>query len=561
MPRKLYSRLLSLTALLGAVVLVVAACGGADPTAAPAPQAPAPTKAPAKPTATPEPTATLGRASAAVRVSRDLEVAFEKLDFELLPQTTRARKWNDGLYDYIVGADGKGKLSGTLGIATSWETNSDSTQWTFKIRKGATFHNGDPVTAHDVKFTQDHHARPESTVSNASYLREKMTTSVPDEHTMVVDLSSPNFQFPADVLSGLGSGPSAQLLSKKVMEAIGDEEYNKKPMASGPWEFREVNVGSNMKFDAFQKHWRITDHQYTGLALNLIPEEEARVALLKSGKADVVAVGRARGGEMKDDGFYVFVKPGSAVGSVFIHEQHHTEYDNPLGDVRVRKAMNLSIDRQLIVDTYLSGLATATVDYPIVSWDSAHKKHALIPYDPDQARALLKEADRVGFDLDLHMLPWGGLPEGPEIMEYVATSLEDIGINVNRIPTTLGTMRTPWFKQDFGKPSASGVIFISNRLIATALGAYSKTSGPRLTEDDELATLGGSWRGATNLKDYKAIGQKIQDKTLEKYIYMTMFEAGDTYAGAQDVGNVWSLGKFAYSIRVGHLAAGGRHSS
>jgi len=564
MPTKRYSRLFSLAVLLGIVVLVVAACGGGDPTPATAPAATSvPAKAPTatpQPTNTPAPTATLGRTATAVPVQRDLVLAFETLDFELLPQTTRARLWNEALYDYVVGSDSSGELQESLGIAESWQANSDFTQWTFKIRQDAVFHNGDPVTAHDVKFTQDHHSRPESTVSNVSYLREKMITSVPDDGTLVVDLSSPNFLFPADVLSGLGSGPSAQLLSKAVMEEIGDEEYNKKPMGSGPYAFREVNVGSNMAFDAFRDHWRINDQAFSGLDLRLIPEEEARVALLKSGTADVIAVGRSSGGEMRDDGFNVFVKEGSGIGSVFIHEQHHTEYDNPLSDKRVRQAMNLSIDRELIVETFLSGLATPTVDYPIVSWDTAHVKHPLFPYDPDKARGLLEEAGRVGMDLDLQMLPWSGLPESLEIMEYVAVSLEDIGIKVNRVPTTLGTMRTPWFGQGFNKPTASGVIFISNRLIATPLGAYSSTSVARLTEDVELSTLGGSWRGATNEADYKSIGQAIQDMTLDKFIYMTMFEAGDTYAASTDVGNVWSLGIYAYSIRIGNLAAGGRHS-
>ena len=563
------SKLMRFSSLLGvgvAVSLIVAACGGGTATAVPTA---VPTKAPAATNTTaPAPTAT-----AVLTSSGEMNVALANMNFELIMRDGTMRSYIDSMYDWVIGSTPDGKMDPASGLATSWTVAPDALSLTLKTRDGITFWNGNKASASDIRANLE---RVVATgfpgtggagTKSAGYIGSE----VPDANTVVVKFGKPSLYFHINQFSRLagGSEPS-HVIDGKYFAEVGEAGYNKAPSGSGPYKFKSVTIGDNVTVEAVTRHWLRGVPRTKTLTFKQVPEGSTRLALLRSGGADLALIGRAQLEDVKKAGLQIFARDNSGCGCWRIDEQYKAEYPNygpnPLADARVRQALDwYAIDRKAIVDTFMKGLATPSMNYPVFSRDPAYKALPVPAYDPAKAKALLDAAgfpQKTGgrFELDFVIVPRPQIPEGQEIAESMAVYFEQLGIKVNRRPMEYANYRdTLTTGKGFTKPTVFGVWFLAGSPVAGAgiSGVNWRKGGSLFATawDEDVAKVADLWGQAKTQDDYIKLGQQYQQILYDKGLTSILFSTGEIIAASAKVPKAYNLGTAGYSFQFEVAAA------
>ena len=201
--------------------------------------------------------------------------AVELLAAQTLDPILEARPGNAtyqaAMYDSLVGFNiEKGGLG--PGVAERWVLSEDGLSWTFHLRPGQKFHNGDPLTAHDVKFSLERQMAPNSLAAAAGSMRRSFKSiEVVDELTVRVNTQGTQIGLPAALSRAVAT--EGAIMPKKYIETVGEEEFRKKPIGSGPWKFLRSVPGDRLEFEAVDyAHWRGRPH-FKQLHVLQIPEE------------------------------------------------------------------------------------------------------------------------------------------------------------------------------------------------------------------------------------------------------------------------------------------------
>ena len=353
------------------------------------------------------------------------------------------------IYDSLVGFDLERGGIGP-GVAERWEIAPDGLSWTFHLRKDVKWHNGDPLTAHDVKFSIERTMSEGSLASRAAQLRRNVTkVEVVDDHTVRIHTDGVQVYFP----SGLSRAvfQEGQLMPRKYIEEVGEEGFRKNPIGSGPWKFVESVPGDYVEFEAVDyPHWRGRPH-FKRLRILLIPEESTRVAMVRTGEAAIAAISPEAIQEVRAADMKVVSVPAT-MQAIFqfwgLYKPEHK--DSPLNDKRVREALSLAIDRQQIIDHVMYGEAGwplpfaafgYTVDMDRERWQGWAEK--AFRYDLARAKELLTEAGYPqGFELNFANTALPGTPYMTQIGETVADFWTKLGIKVNLKHYEWGAFRT-----------------------------------------------------------------------------------------------------------------------
>ncbi len=291
--------------------------------------------------------------------------------------------WGWAMYDSLLTFDPKGNIVGS--VAESYKLSPDGKTWTFKIRKGMKFHNGEPVTSADVAFSVVRFSSKESTNPWSPYLRNNFeSVETPDTYTFVYHSAKPE---PALAVPFAWT----RILPKNYIEKEGIENFRKRPIGSGPWKFVKFVSKTSMEMEANTQHWRQVP-AFEKCIDQLVPEESTRIAMLKRGDVDIaVNLSYDRIVEMKKAGFGL--QPAGLPTLANINFTGTFMTQGPTSDKRVRQAMSYAINRQELCDTFYKGLAKPGgrwfMDEYTWGWDPSWKPD---PYDPNKVKALLKEA-------------------------------------------------------------------------------------------------------------------------------------------------------------------------
>jgi len=177
--------------------------------------------------------------------------AVESLSAQTMDPILEARPGNAiyqaPMYDSLVGFDIVKGGTGP-GVAEKWELSEDGLTWTFHIRSGQKFHNGDALTARDAKFSLERQMAPNSTAAAAATFRRVIKSiDVDDDLTLRVNTVSPQIGLPA--LLSRAVAPEGAIMPKAYIEKVGEDEFRRKPIGSGPWRFVETcpATGSSSK--------------------------------------------------------------------------------------------------------------------------------------------------------------------------------------------------------------------------------------------------------------------------------------------------------------------------
>ncbi|GIX45931.1 MAG: hypothetical protein KatS3mg131_0142 [Candidatus Tectimicrobiota bacterium] len=293
------------------------------------------------------------------------------------------------IYTALVGITDDGQLSPDTGAARRWEMSPDGRTWTFWLRDNITFHNGDPLTAEDVKFSLEKMLSPKSVASYVGRLRQQIVAvEVAGPYQVVIRTKDPVLFLPWD-LSDI-QGTEGMIQPKRYTEAVGDEGFAQQPVGSGPYRVVEQRHGDFLRLEAVERHWAIGVPRYKTLLFKKVPEESTRIAMLKTGEADVISVSRERAAELAAAGFRIFTKPRWSILGMYFHEQWRPEV--PISKLKVRQALNLAINREELAQYVFAGMAAPAAVYPIPSRaPGADPTLEPYPYDPERARQLLRE--------------------------------------------------------------------------------------------------------------------------------------------------------------------------
>src|SRR5437868_58892 len=290
-----------------------------------------------------------------------LVFAVESLGAQTLDPILEGRPGNAvyqaAMYDSLIGFDvAKGGVG--PGVAERWELSPDGLAWTFHLRPGQTFHNGDKLTAHDVKFSLERQMGPGSLAAAAATMRRTIKSiEVVDDLTVKVHTTSPQIGLPASLSRAVA--PEGAVMPKAYIEKVGEEEFRKKPIGSGPWKFVRNVPGDRIEFTAVTTpHWRGRPH-FKDLTILLVPEESTRVSMVRTGEAAIASIGPESLQSATRAGLEVLSVPGTMQALYQFWGAYHSEFkDSPVANPRVRQALSLAIDRQQIIEHVMNGKAS-----------------------------------------------------------------------------------------------------------------------------------------------------------------------------------------------------------
>jgi peptide/nickel transport system substrate-binding protein len=275
-------------------------------------------------------------------------------------------------------------------LAESWTASKDGLTYEFKLRKNVKFHNGDPVTAEDVKFSFERYRG-----SAAKTLKDRVAAvEVPDPGHVRFRLKNawPDFLLFYTTASGAG-----WIVPKKYVEKVGDEGYKKAPVGAGPYKYVSFTPGVELVMEAFDQYWRKTPH-VKRLVFKVIPDESTRLAALKRGEVDAVYSIRGELAEELQRTPGLTLKPTVIQAPQWVAMLDQWDPKSPWHDRRVRLAANLAIDRKTINQAITLGYSKLTHSM-IPSTFEFYWQPPAYAHDLAQAKKLLAEAGYPnGFD-------------------------------------------------------------------------------------------------------------------------------------------------------------------
>jgi peptide/nickel transport system substrate-binding protein len=397
-------------------------------------------------------------------------------------------------------------------IAESWQETEDGKTYEFKLRPGLKFHNGDPLTTEDVKF---------------SFERYKgASAKILQEHVARVEIVDPlvvRFHLKAawpDFMTVYGTTASAAgiVVPKKYLTQVGEDGFKKHPVGAGPYKFVSQKPGIEVELEANPGYWRRVPNVKT-LVMRSVPESTTRAVMLRTGDADIAYVLDGPDAEaiQKDPRMQIVSSKHASIFWIEFTEQWDAK--SPWSDKRLRLAVNLALDRKQINEAACLGFCPpAGVIVPRVM-DFALQAEPP-PYDPKKAKQLVAEAGYPnGFDAG----ELAAIPGFPTVAEAVVNNLNAVGIRVRLRSMERAAFYAAWQEKKLrglfitavgnsGNAASRVEAFIQSK------GAYAYGGHPDI---DDLFQHQARERDA---KRREALLHKIQELTIERAMFAPVMD-------------------------------------
>ena len=269
-------------------------------------------------------------------------------------------------------------------LAESWSQSADGLVYDFVLRSGVRFHNGDLLTAEDVKFSFERYRG-----AGAPLFKEKVKeVRVLDARRIQFRLKDPWPDF--ITFYGTTATSAGWVVPKKYVEKVGDEGFKKAPVGAGPYRVVSVTPGVEVVLEAFEGYWRKVP-RVKRLVFRSLPDETTRAAALKRGDADIAYFLNGPNAEdvRRTPGLRLMAVRSNAL--FFLDFRDQWDQASPWHDQRVRQAASLAIDRAALNAAEQLGYAGLTGNIVPRAMEFALPIDA-DPYDPARAKRLLAEA-------------------------------------------------------------------------------------------------------------------------------------------------------------------------
>jgi len=318
-------------------------------------------------------------------------------------------------------------------LAESWRESPDGRVYEFTLRRGLKFHNGDTLSAEDVKFSFERYKG----AGAKEFQARVQQVEVVDPLTVRFHLKEP---WP-DFMTFYGTTATAAgiVVPKKYLTQVGNEGFRKHPIGAGPYKFVSQQPGIEVVLEAYPGYWRRVPN-VKRLVMKSVPEATARAVMLKSGEADISYVLDGPDAEdiQRDPRLQVVATKHASIFWIEFAEQWDPK--SPWHDRHLRLAVNYALDRQRINEAACLGFCPpAGVIVPRVM-DFALQVEAPA-YDPQKAKHLLAEA---GYPNGLDAGEFVGIPGFPTVAESVVNYLNAAGIRVRMRPMERAAFYAAW---------------------------------------------------------------------------------------------------------------------
>lgn len=421
------------------------------------------------------------------------------------------------MFDWLVGLGPDSQPSEARSIAEKWEISPDNKVFTFHIRQGVKFQNGDDLTAADTKFTLE---RQMSKQSKSGFLSSGGGSDIDkievlDPYTMRVTLKRTNPFFFAGMTEVT---PYSAVMPKKYIEAVGEDGFAQKPIGSGPYKFVAQSKGDSIKLEAMDKHWKIGVPKYKNVTFRVVPEEATMVALLKRGDLDQILASPVAARNLEGSAFKLNVKYGTQI----LQGRFHNQWEAPFDNAKVRQALNLAIDRKSIIDTLYQGFAQATASYPTPKGDPAYKDLEPYAFDPARAKTLLSQSGIPNPKVTIYAIPLFQQTD-----EAIASMWKTVGVDAQLQPIDYGTYKDKWMKKALGPGAAFFDASVGTAFANTALAAFYKSDSylPAI-RDSKLDELLNAMQSSETIDQYKERAQAVQSYVRANDISIPIADVG-----------------------------------
>ena len=443
------------------------------------------------------------------------------------------------IYEPLLRYDQQGNLVGWL--AESFSMSPDGRLWTFNLRKGVKWSNGDEFTSDDVKFNIERYLSDASPSAWSPLHRQTVDhVEAPDKYTILVYAKDPPYMFYPDAIQG------SLLIPKNYFEQVGSDAFSKQPVGTGPWVLSKFTPGVSAELTANTEYWG-TKPVWDKLVILQVPEESTRIAMLKRGEADITGVSNDNAIKLRDvDGYELRQTQASTVPSLFLTGYYLQ--NGPTSDAHVREAMDLAINRQEIVDSFFRGFgkpAAGVTSLTDLHWGFDPVWYS-IAYDPARAKQLLHDAGYPGAFGDpvirIFSVVQGSAGWEPELLQVISGYWEAVGIQTQIVPMDFTAMRSAWVGKDpkimggvapwmgIGSGSAANnVPAMQNHM--TSKGVSISANDPQLDRDFAAMTA------ELDVNRRLALWHTVQQEAFALHSVLGIARVYDQYAVSSKVGD------------------------
>ena len=433
------------------------------------------------------------------------------------------------MYETLVGRDAN--LALRPGLAVSWRA-VDPTTWEFKLRPGVKFHNGEPFNAQAVKFSFERMLNPQTKWPGAGALRLIKATTVVDDMTVRFTTERPWPLLPRTL------GYYGAIVPPGYLEKNGDEALIRQPVGSGPYKFVRWVKDDRVELEAYGDYWG-GKPRIGRVVFRAIPSESSRLAELLAGSVHLINLVPPELFKAIQDSPRAKLIEGKSLSVYFIIANLvNIQKDRPLADPRVRQALNHAIDRQAILSSIMHnvGKPVATVCTEVMlGCDASIPGFA---YDPERARALLREAGYPnGFDFSISTTS-GAYPGDRDVTLALADQLNRVGVrtkvNVTEYGVQLKTVQARQLTEDGWFTRFTDFFGVSTIIPFRAFYSPGEWSlwRPGHKDFDQLVEQASTARDEAQLRD---LSRRIQLLYKEEAPAVTLFTAPNVYGAHPDL--------------------------
>ncbi len=321
-------------------------------------------------------------------------------------------------------------------LAETWTESADGRVYEFQLRRGLKFHNGDPVTAEDVKFSFDRYRG-----AGSKALQERV------QQVQIVDPLTLRFQLTApwpDFLTFYGTSATAAgiIVPKKYLSQVGEDGFKKHPIGAGPYRVVSHTPGVEVVLEAYPEYWRHAPH-IRRIIMKSVTDGTTRVAMVKNGEVDLAMALEGEDAESarRDPRLRLVATRHASLAWIEFADQWDPK--SPWHDKRLRLAVNHALDRQALNESACLGYCLPTgVIVPRVM-DFALQMEPP-PYEPQKARQLLADA---GYPNGLDAGEFIPIPPFFQLSEGAVNSLNAVGIRVRLRPIERAAFNAAWHEK------------------------------------------------------------------------------------------------------------------
>jgi peptide/nickel transport system substrate-binding protein len=419
----------------------------------------------------------------------------------------------------------------TPSLAESWTVSKDGLVYEFVLRKNAKFHNGDPVTADDVKFSFERYKG-----AAAKLLRDRV------RDVEIVDAGRVRFHLREawpDFMTFYGTSATgaAWIVPRKYVEKVGDDGFKKAPIGAGPYRVVSFNPGIDLVMEAFEGYWRKVP-SVKRLVFRSMPDETTRAAALKAGDVDIVYLLSGPTAQEVKRTPGLRLAAAMPPGVVFLDLPEQWDPKSPWHDRRVRLAASHALDRDGLNQAETLGLShpTGGLIPRVLDFARAYPPPA---YDPARAKKLLAEAGYPnGFDAG-DLTPF---PPFFSLAEAIGGYLQAVGIRTRLRTMERASFLTAWREHKLrgvimglGAPAGNAATRIE--VYVTKNGIYSAGVVP------EIETLFERQARELDRKKREGMLHQIQQIMQDRAMYVPIYE----------LAFLWGIGPRVEEACVDHI--------